>query len=168
MYTRRYRLCFQSIHGNHGNSYNLRTKNGTISHCRRDSSKSLPFERVIYLHSLGILLIYFVIGISDIGSWYKVKKSDIVEQGGEKLLAIYKGSFPKAIMKAFPELPWQPWLFPYVSRGFWEDKTNLESYIKWLSQELCIQNMEEWYDVNKRLLSAFQAKTLQEKPGGML
>lgn len=57
-----------------------------------------------------------------------------------------------------PEHSWQPWLFPYVAHGFWEDIDNQKSFLEWAIDEtsggksigkIGSERLAFWYRVEK-------------------
>src|SRR5690242_17946993 len=69
--------------------------------------------------------------------WYKVKRQDIYNQGGQNLLKQYYQDFlykvyyrnllvtNKALISCYPELPIVPWMFEAsLESGFWNRQEN--------------------------------------------
>lgn len=65
----------------------------------------------------------------------------------------------KAIIECYPEMQWLPWKFQVVpryreicfviaTRHFWDDKGNIKAAVKWLSEQLKIENLDDWYSVS--------------------
>jgi len=64
--------------------------------------------------------------ISHPTDWYKVKREDIYNQGGQKLLQYYfANSLYKALSSCYPDKELFPWLFQEdVPPGFWKNINN--------------------------------------------
>jgi hypothetical protein len=77
-----------------------------------------------------------------------MKVSQVVMNYGSGLMDRYNNSLYDLLCNVFPEINWKPWKFHQVSRGFWNDRENCYEYLKWLSDRLCIQNVDEWYQVS--------------------
>jgi hypothetical protein len=94
---------------------------------------------------------------------------DVRKMGGDKLLDIYEGSFGKAVSSIYPEHTWQIWQFA-VSKSFWDNVDNVKSFMDWLSKELQISSLEDWYDIPVTQISNMGGSTLLEKygKGGLL
>ena len=50
-------------------------------------------------------------------------------------------------MSSFPSYEWLPWKFRTVPFNYWNNKENHLLYMNWLSKQLNIKNMEDWYKV---------------------
>ena len=57
------------------------------------------------------------------------------------------------ITSAYPNYDWLPWKFSRTSKGFWKNEDNVKKYMNWLSQELNIKTMEDWYKVSYEVKS---------------
>jgi hypothetical protein len=64
---------------------------------------------------------YYIEYIADIKSiqypeqWYKVKSSELLPYGGNRLLRNYDHSVYHALKDCFPDYEWQPWRFSSLS-----------------------------------------------------
>lgn len=78
--------------------------------------------------------------------WYKVTTDMLREKKRFKMVSnAYDGSVVKALMTVFSEYPWEPWRFLQVPRGFWEDDNNIKEYLKWITKQLRISTLDDWY-----------------------
>jgi hypothetical protein len=78
--------------------------------------------------------------------WYKVTTDMLREKKRFKMVSnAYDGSVVKALMTVFPEYPWEPWKFLQVPRGFWYDDNNIKEYLKWVTKQLRISTLDDWY-----------------------
>ena len=57
----------------------------------------------------------------------------------------------KLITSIFPNHTWLPWKFNQVPRDFWSQLENQKMYIKWLSEEINIKSMDDWYHVSREV-----------------
>ncbi len=85
------------------------------------------------------------LGIREHDQWYQVKIKDIVDKGGRGVLALFDNSLYKALKDSFPEHPWKPWLFPYVSQQEWAEASVRREYLDWLADKLDIKEKNDWY-----------------------
>jgi hypothetical protein len=82
-------------------------------------------------------------------AWYSVPYGVVVENGGLGLLANkYGASLVKALRSVYPEHKWLEWKFlAGVSKSFWEERSNQVEYLEWLSEQLGLSSLDDWYDV---------------------
>ena len=80
--------------------------------------------------------------------WYNVKYLDIEPAVSSLLHLHYDGSLVKALQALYPEKNWQVWKFLHVPHEFWNDIENQRIFLNWLSKELLIENLDDWYKVN--------------------
>lgn len=52
------------------------------------------------------------------------------------------------------------WLFGKAPNGFWNEKENIKQYVKWLSKQLEIESLDEWYDINNQIISNYKGAGL--------
>lgn len=97
--------------------------------------------------------------MKDHSDWYNHGHAEVARRGGDALLRKYQ-SLPAALEAVYPEYKWQPWLFQKVPVGFWKDDYNIQHYIKWLSEILGIEKMEDWYNVTYSQISQLAGGTL--------
>ena len=85
------------------------------------------------------------------------------EFGGSGLLRdYYSDSIADAIMKVYPENPWQIWKFSSLPKGF------ARLYFDELSKKLGLKNKEDWYKVKFQDLTDLGAGPLLVHFGGSL
>ena len=51
----------------------------------------------------------------------------------------------------YPNYKWLPWKFKQTSNGFWKEENNIKEYMNWLSEQLNIKTMEDWYKVTQEV-----------------
>ena len=71
---------------------------------------------------------------------------EILERNGLGLLDHYNKSHIKLIKSSFPNYNWLPWKFN--GQIDWKDENNIKEYMNWLSNQLNIKTMEDWYKVS--------------------
>jgi hypothetical protein len=99
----------------------------------------------LYFDWLGNTLAY-----SKLEDWYKISKSTIVANHGSSLLAHYYNNSPSSFVRRMvPDHPWIEWRFNMVSNGFWSSWDNRRAYFEWLSKDLGLTSMNDWYSVKK-------------------
>ena len=55
------------------------------------------------------------------------------------------------ITNTYPNYKWLPWKFSQTSKGYWDDTNNVKEYMNWLSEQLNIKTMEDWYNVSREV-----------------
>lgn len=95
-------------------------------------------------------MLHDVLGQRQLDAWYIVPYRVVVENGGLGLIANkYGASLVKALRAVYPEHKWLEWKFlAGVSKSFWEDRNNQIEYLEWLSQQLGVSSMDQWYQVS--------------------
>lgn len=87
------------------------------------------------------------LGLKQLDEWYNVKAADVRKLGDSELLQHYGGSVAKAVMATYPEHDWKPWKFAKLPQEFWNSIENQQSFFDWLSGELNLKNLDDWYSV---------------------
>lgn len=72
---------------------------------------------------------------------------DFVDNSGSSLLKHYNQSHIQLIVRSFPNHEWLPWKFGSVPKGYWESSENVKKYMNWLSRQLNVNKIEDWYNV---------------------
>ena len=75
---------------------------------------------------------------------------DLSNNHGLSLIKYY-GSTTKAITSFYPDYNWLPWKFMQIPKGFWHDEKNIQNYMNWLSQQLNIKTIEDWYKITNEV-----------------
>ena len=70
---------------------------------------------------------------------------------GNTLLQFHSGSMINMIKSVYPNYKWLPWKFNHTSKGYWKDENNIKEYMNWLSEQLKIKTMEDWYKVSSEV-----------------
>jgi hypothetical protein len=97
------------------------------------------------LHSAG------KINTTDILEYYSIKSSTLRRLVRPAVLEPFK-SVNRAIMAAYPEHSWKPWLFQSISTYDVDDCLTL--FLNWASGRLGISKMDDWYNVTYRQIMA--------------
>ncbi len=72
---------------------------------------------------------------------------EIKKIGGQYLLES-KGSFFELITETYPEYNWLPWKFnTFSSKSLVINPNKRQQYVKWLSNQLNIKEMDDWYKI---------------------
>ena len=90
------------------------------------------------------------LGIKKLEDWYEVTASDFKRHHGGGVLLKYDSSPSTFVMNVFDEYEWLPWMFRSVPFRFWEKKTNARRYFQWLTEELKIKQLDDWYQITAR------------------
>jgi hypothetical protein len=103
----------------------------------------VPHHRT-FLDGLGKRL-----GIKLLDDWYKIKRKQILEQGGSSILNFYNGSPSKMVRYVYEEHAWRESGFVMkMPRGYWDKEENRTRMIRTLAKELQIEGLEEWYRIS--------------------
>jgi len=101
--------------------------------------------------------------------WYNVKISELKVRGhASGLLKAYNGSLAKALRALYPEHNWQEWRFRKVPQHFWDNKQNILRYMKWVSDEIGVVSMRDWYSLSNKQFIHLGGSRLLMKYGGLI
>jgi hypothetical protein len=77
---------------------------------------------------------------------------DFVKLDGHTLLKEkYHSSVYHFLSKMYPNYDWLPWKFVRCTRNFWDDVNNKRKYLEWVSKQLNIKEMSDWYKVAQKV-----------------
>ena len=77
---------------------------------------------------------------------------DFANIGGSRLLRNKFNSSPLLfVQKMFPTYDWLPWKFGSCPRHYWHSVDNQKKYVKWLENELKINEKSDWYKVTVKV-----------------
>lgn len=83
--------------------------------------------------------------------WYQVSRADFHTNHGGGLLANYYGdSVYRALREFLPRQKWVMWKFRTVPQGYWKERENRVSYLKWLGKSLGYRKLEDWYRLSRK------------------
>jgi hypothetical protein len=88
------------------------------------------------------------LGVTRLEDWYKQRTSDISKHGGSAIWFYYNWSFVDMLRAIYPHHTWHPWLFKRVPHDYWKSMERRRLYISWLSEQLNIERLEDWYSVS--------------------
>ena len=113
--------------------------------------------------------------IKQLDDWYSVKKTDFDSAsfgvGAENYLNIcHNGSLTKAITSVYPKHDWKLWKFTYSHKGsIFEEDSKTKQYLEWVSQELGITSLDDWYRITWTKLNTIDASSvIRKKYGGLV
>jgi len=124
---------------------------------------SSPSNRKAFMDWLGKTL-----NVIEFNEWYQVKPSQVSQLGGFGLLHLYAGSIQMVLASVYPEIDWRPWLFPSVPKGYWDIASNVQQYLCWVSDQLSLVRMEDWYDVSRKQLISLKGALLLKRYRGLV
>lgn len=87
--------------------------------------------------------------------WYKLTRKMVLDQNLGELIKYYGQSPYKLMKNNFPEYDWKPWLFENMPRNFWQNKENVVWFFQWLSEQLHIKKLEDWYLIDTNMLQRY-------------
>ncbi len=99
--------------------------------------------------------------VSSLDEWYNVSLEEASADPLVKKLLDYPGysnSLVKALESIYPEYNWQHWQFDkgnYSSslpKGYWNHSKNRVALVEWLSKQLSIENLDDWYSITRQSL----------------
>jgi hypothetical protein len=92
------------------------------------------------------------LGFKHLDDWYKVTQRNITENKGN---VFYREYSPyKLLLSAYPEHKWNKWKFKGIP--IWREEFQLgeeKEFIEWLTKELKIDSLDEWYRISGTQLS---------------
>jgi len=93
------------------------------------------------------------LGYKNMDDWYQITGTLISDNCGGGLLASkYSGSPLMFLKGVFPDVEWLPWKFGVTQNGYWNTIENHIKYANWLGETLGYKNMDDWYQINQRLI----------------
>ena len=92
------------------------------------------------------------LGFKKFEDWYCITRKDFLKNKGSGLLLKYGNSPSKTIQSIFPEHNWLAWKFRKVPDGFWISNDNAIIFMNWLSKELKINSLDDWYHIPFELI----------------
>lgn len=84
--------------------------------------------------------------------WYSITRDTIFKHRGAGVLEKFDGSFPKALMAAYPEHKWLPWKFLSVPQGWWSDTANQKLFLDYVGQQESYSTALHWYKATDKIL----------------
>ena len=78
---------------------------------------------------------------------------DITENCGSTLIQYNNNSYTNLITNFYSNYNWLPWKFVQTPRRYWNDMENVKEYMNWLSEQLNIKTMEDWYNVTYEVIT---------------
>jgi hypothetical protein len=101
--------------------------------------------------------------------WYSLSGTTVRERGGDTLLCgTFRGSVISAVHSIFPEYELhQLWRFGYVPSSYWDSLENKLAYLRWASDKLGINNLDEWKAVKIQQVHQLNGKGLLARSNGL-
>eukprot|EP01114_Cavostelium_apophysatum_P019814 TRINITY_DN6476_c0_g1_i1.p1 TRINITY_DN6476_c0_g1~~TRINITY_DN6476_c0_g1_i1.p1 ORF type:complete len:606 (-),score=129.46 TRINITY_DN6476_c0_g1_i1:43-1860(-) len=90
-----------------------------------------------------------LLGVKTWEDWYKVSRKAVESCGGSSLVSYHRNSVARALCEAYPQYPWQIWRFKEVPSGFFNQSKVRRQFLDYVSSELHLQTMDDWYQVSK-------------------
>lgn len=87
------------------------------------------------------------IGVKKLDDWYNVQNKDLIRAGARGILARYGNSISNLLKAAYPEENWQFWRFQKVPVGYWKEQSNCRKCFDWLTVQLQLKQLDDWYNV---------------------
>ena len=85
--------------------------------------------------------------------------------GGTGILQKYNHNLAKMMESIYPEHDWIPWKFHQVSKGYYDSKMHRQKYVEWLTKQLDIRSLNDWYRVSKWQIQRIAPLSLLRKNG---
>jgi hypothetical protein len=114
---------------------------------------ALPHQLVSEMEDFRTLRYFFdtmgeELGVKELPTdWYKVKKSQVLNRKGRKILDKFNGSVIKTLLHVYPEYNWEVWRFEEKEEGMFSDFKQQRKYFDWIADALEMNSLEEWYSV---------------------
>ena len=88
------------------------------------------------------------LGVKTKEDWYSVTKENFIQHYGNTIMAKFGNSPAAALQDVYPQHHWLPWKFNKLPLGYWEDIRNQKEFMDWLSEDLKIKDLKDWYKVS--------------------
>ena len=92
---------------------------------------------------------YLKLNNKKIGIKYLAK--DLIDNGGSGLLQLFDGSPFKVLSFAYPEINWKQWKFNQVSKGYWNNPSNVRDFFENNKEIFKIKQQEDWYKITAKI-----------------
>eukprot|EP01118_Nematostelium_gracile_P013001 TRINITY_DN4844_c0_g1_i1.p1 TRINITY_DN4844_c0_g1~~TRINITY_DN4844_c0_g1_i1.p1 ORF type:complete len:165 (-),score=29.29 TRINITY_DN4844_c0_g1_i1:56-529(-) len=79
--------------------------------------------------------------------WYNITTAQIYQHKGAGLFEKYQKSPSKMITSVLTDHEWDLWRFNQAPKGIWDDLRTRAEFMKYLTKELKIAKMEDWYHI---------------------
>lgn len=106
-------------------------------------------------------------GIEKPSDWYKISRRQFEDMGAMGALVPLGTSFIKTLANVYPNHPWNFWNFKKTVNRYWNDRSNVESYLKWLCSELKVSQCSDLKCLSRRQVSLLKGASLINKYGGL-
>ena len=57
------------------------------------------------------------------------------------------------LLSIYPNYDWLPWKFNSLPKGYWNNKENQLKFTNWISKQLNIKSIEDWYNITASVKS---------------
>jgi len=110
-----------------------------------------------------------LLGVKTPDQWYSVEFDKITEKNvpSDILLSKINQSPITTLQIAYPEHQFIPWKFKTVPKLFWKQPNNLSALMNWISDQLEIKTMDQWYRVTQATFDKLGGKQVPP-PSSML
>jgi len=99
----------------------------------------------------------------DYEGWYKVSNRRIVENGGSRILDLYKDSLPNILNAVYPQVKWDLWKFPRRNAKVLKNADSVTALILAIEGKLGIKSGKDWERVSAEQLGAVGSPNLVRK-----
>ena len=82
--------------------------------------------------------------------WYNITNRDFRRHKGGAFLLHYDSTISAAVKSYLPRRNWNEWQFGKTPKGFWEESSNRQRYMKWLGKRLNCKKPDDWYGVTRQ------------------
>ena len=83
------------------------------------------------------------------------------------MLNFYNGSISKLSRKLYPEHTWQTFRFHKVPHGYWQDSSNVLSFMNYAAAKLGVVQLDDWAKIPSEAVEHMGGSTLLIKFGGL-
>ena len=104
--------------------------------------------------------LFVQLGYKTMEDWYSITQKDIYQHGGVSIIDSYYNNSPsKALKSLYPEHQWLMWKFLFTPKHYKSqlmmDDSEMEKFVNWLSKELSIDQLEDWYRVSVQQIQKY-------------
>jgi len=109
------------------------------------------------------------LNVAQLGDWFHFDQQALLRNKHSRMfLRYFRWNLLKTLQFVFPENHWPIWMFENVPNGYWENEKHVISYLKWISEEIQIIRMEDWYNISVQKLHSSKGSSILRKYGGLL
>lgn len=124
------------------------------------------------------------LGLKDMDGWYNISYKEVRRQpGGYLLFTHYQDNVKSALLKIYPDHPWDIPRFDQSPQAYWDSlagpeppsdgptrspESQIRSYMEHIANELDVHRADDWYRISRIQLRKVGAAHVVKKYGGIV